>query len=94
MYQDNHTQEGKSLRRSRIAFWVIAAIAAYFLLVEHREHIVGFLPYALILACPLMHVFHRGHGGHSGHGHDDHVPTERAASSAPDAGSSLDEHRH
>jgi hypothetical protein len=27
------------------------------------------LPWLLILACPLMHVFmHGGHGGHGGHG--------------------------
>jgi hypothetical protein len=91
MYQDNLTQEGKSLRRSRIAFWVIAAVAAYFLLVEHREHVVGFLPYALILACPLMHVFHRGHGGHP---HGDHASMDRAAGRAADTGASLDKHRH
>ncbi len=91
MNQNEHAQEGKSLRRSRIAFWVIAAIAAYFLLVEHGEHVVAYLPFALLLVCPLMHVFHRGHGHH---GHAGHVPTEGAASGAPDAGSSLDEHRH
>ena len=48
--------------------WVLCGfilIAAFFLLGEHRAHALGFLPYALLLACPLMHVFmHRGHGGH------------------------------
>lgn len=30
---------------------------------EHWAHIFGFLPYALFLACPLMHLFmHHGHG--------------------------------
>lgn len=37
-------------------------------LTEHRAHVFGFLPYLLILACPLMHLFHGGHGGHGRHG--------------------------
>jgi hypothetical protein len=44
-------------------------IAGFFLWQEHRAHLLGFLPYLLLLACPLMHVFmHHGHGGHDGHG--------------------------
>lgn len=40
-------------------------IIGYFLLTEHRAHVIQFLPYLLLLACPLMHFFmHRGHGGH------------------------------
>jgi hypothetical protein len=43
-------------------------IAAYFLFAEHRAHVIAFLPYLLLLACPLMHIFmHGGHGGHHGH---------------------------
>ena len=45
------------------------AIASFFLWQEHRAHLLGVLPYLLLLACPLMHIFmHRGHGGHRGHG--------------------------
>jgi hypothetical protein len=45
------------------------AIAGFFLWQEHRAHLLGFLPYLLLLACPLMHVFmHHGHGGHGRHG--------------------------
>ena len=45
-------------------------IAGYFLFTEHRAHAVEYLPYALLLACPLTHLFmHRGHG-HGGN--DDH----------------------
>ena len=49
--------------------WVVfSAVAAYFLLSEHRAHFLGVLPYLLLLACPLMHVFmHHGHGGHGRH---------------------------
>lgn len=38
-----------------------------FLLTEHLAHVVGALPFLLLLACPLMHVFM--HGSHGGHGH-------------------------
>ena len=44
------------------------AIAGFILRQEHRAHLLGFLPYLLLLACPLLHLFmHRGHGGHGGH---------------------------
>jgi hypothetical protein len=48
--------------------------ASYFLLVEHREHLFQFLPFLILLLCPLMHIFmHGGHGGHGEHGsHDEH----------------------
>lgn len=72
-------EQGKPLR----ARWVLVgfiAIAAYFLVTEHRAHLSGllyYLPFLLLLACPLMHVFmHRGHVGHGddksggGHAHD------------------------
>ena len=48
-------------------FWAFLAIAGYFLLSEHRAHAIQALPYLLLLACPLLHFFHR-HGGHGGHG--------------------------
>lgn len=44
-------------------------IAAFLLTTEHRAHLFGVLPYLLLLACPLLHMFgHGGHGGHAGHG--------------------------
>ena len=55
---------------------VFLAIAAFFLLTEHRAHVLGALPYALLLLCPIIHLFmHRGHGGHRGRssGHDEHA---------------------
>jgi hypothetical protein len=56
--------------RSGIAFGVLAAVAAAFLALEHRAHVLGALPYLLVLACPLMHLFH--HRGHGQHRHRDH----------------------
>jgi Protein of unknown function (DUF2933) len=57
--------------RYAVGLLVMGAIAAYFLLSEHRAHFVGALPLLLLLSCPLMHVFmHHGHGGHGdGHAH-------------------------
>ena len=44
-------------------------VAAFFLFSEHRAHALGILPFVLILACPLLHLFmHGGHGGHGSHG--------------------------
>ncbi|ODS51964.1 MAG: hypothetical protein ABS37_21870 [Acidovorax sp. SCN 65-108] len=45
---------------------MLALIALFFLLREHWSHIAGYWPYLLLLACPLMHLFH-GHGGHGSH---------------------------
>ena len=48
---------------------VAAAVGGFLLFTEHRAHLLGFLPYAFLLACPLMHVFmHHGHHHHGGHG--------------------------
>lgn len=56
---------------SKWIFWGFVIIAVYFLLTEHRAHVVPYLPFALLLACPLMHLFHHGgHGGHGGEGED------------------------
>jgi hypothetical protein len=45
-----------------------ALVAGYFLVMEHKAHLGGllnYLPYLLLLACPLMHLLmHHGHGGH------------------------------
>jgi hypothetical protein len=43
-------------------------VAGYFLVTEHTAHLFGILPWLLILACPLMHLFMH-HGGHGGHNH-------------------------
>ena len=50
-------------------FWGFILIVAYFLITEHRAHVVQYLPFLLLAACPLLHFFH-GHGGHGGTGGD------------------------
>ncbi|MBI3149533.1 MAG: DUF2933 domain-containing protein [Betaproteobacteria bacterium] len=56
--------------RGKWIFLAFTAITAFFLFTEHRAHLFGILPYLLLLACPLMHLFHHGgHGArHEGHG--------------------------
>jgi hypothetical protein len=50
---------------------VALGILAFFLISEHTAHVLGALPYLLLLACPLMHLFmHHGHGHRHGQGHD------------------------
>ena len=41
-----------------------SAVGAYVLLTSHFDHVLQAVPYLILLACPLMHVFHRGHCGH------------------------------
>lgn len=60
--------------RFAVGYLVFGAVAAYFLLTEHLAHVIGALPYLILLACPLMHVFmHHGHGHHH---HDQHGETD------------------
>ena len=64
-----HDVEPKTFWGSRysIGLIVLGAIAGYFLLTEHRAHFFAALPFLLLLACPLLHMFmHGGHGGHGG----------------------------
>lgn len=56
----------------RLPIWlgtcVFLAILVFFLWEEHRAHILGALPYLVLLACPFLHIFmHRGHGAHGAH---------------------------
>jgi len=45
------------------ALLMVVLTAAFFVLREHWGHFAGSWPYLLLLACPVMHLFHR-HGGH------------------------------
>jgi Protein of unknown function (DUF2933) len=56
-------------------------VAGFFLLTEHTAHVLGALPYLLLAACPLMHLFmHHGHGGHGGHSGENAAAGERKQS--------------
>ena len=58
-----------------VGLCLFLVVAVFFLWQEHRAHLFGLLPYALLLLCPFIHLFtHRGHSGHvtgtSDGGHD------------------------
>lgn len=59
-HEEAHPAENNGVRW---VFWGFLLVAGYFLITEHRAHVVPYLPFLLLLACPLMHLFH--HRGHS-----------------------------
>ena len=70
MEHDEHTRHDLQSvpRLYNWIFVVFLAIAAFYLFTEHRAHLFGALPFLLLLACPLMHLFmHHGHGTHGGY---------------------------
>jgi len=80
-HQDQDQDPGRA--RGRVVSWFFLALTAFFLWTEHRAHLLGALPYLLVLACPLMHLFHHRHGHRHGHQHGhqhhtDHDDTRRS----------------
>ena len=67
MEQQSRSEHTRQSGRGRWVLIGFLLVAAYFLWAEHRAHLMGALPYLLLLACPLMHLFHHGHGGHRHH---------------------------
>ena len=55
------------MQPTAVALVMIALIIGFYFLREHWNHLAGAWIYLLLLACPLMHLFH-GHGGQGGHG--------------------------
>ena len=56
-------------RRRKQGFLAFGVIAAVLLLAEHRAHVLPYLPWLLLAACPVMHMFmhHGRHGDHAKH---------------------------
>ena len=66
----NHEPWGSRMKFVLIGF---SLIGGFFLLAEHRAHVLPFLPWLFLAACPFMHMFMHGghgHGAHGGHGGD------------------------
>ena len=59
-------------RRFKITLAIFAVIALFLLWGEHKVHLLGALPWLILLACPLLHKFM--HGGHGGHDHREQLP--------------------
>jgi hypothetical protein len=68
MSPGHEKREGFFGSRWNVVLIGFALVAGFFLITEHTAHFFGALPYLLLLACPLMHLF--GHHGHHGHGAD------------------------
>lgn len=80
----------------RVGFWLLLAIALFYLLTEHRAHLatgLQYLPLLLLAACPLIHLFgHRhGHGNHPGASTGDQPPPASGNQSGDMGGNT---HRH
>ena len=66
MESPHHSQVSQNTRFN-LALIAFLLIAAFFLFTEHRAHFLGILPFLLLLACPLLHLFmHGGHGERRG----------------------------
>lgn len=80
--------------RATIAFTGFAGIALFFLISEHRAHLVGLLPWALLLALPFLHMFmHGGHGTHRGHT-DEYPAAQHERGDSPPSAHDRSAHRH
>lgn len=93
-HQKSDTREEKitpgnvlsGIGRGRWALIGVALVVVYYLWSEHYAHAMAWLPYALLLVCPLLHVFMpHGHGRHAsrhsrselGDGAQDDLPHRR-----------------
>ena len=68
------TGHNENARQSRVkfVFLAFAVIGVFFLLAEHRAHVLPWLPWLFLAACPFMHFFmHHGHGDHDHRGSRD-----------------------
>jgi hypothetical protein len=67
---DVANQRGTNRTAITVGLCAFLAVAAYFLWTEHRAHVIAVMPWLLLLACPVIHLFmHRRHGRHEGHEH-------------------------
>jgi len=72
--------------RIKLALIGFALIGGFFIFAEHQAHVLSWLPWLLLAACPLMHLFmHHGHGGHD---HQSRHGMSEEPDAAPRLGSS------
>ena len=56
-----------------LAICLALAVLGAYLVWTHTGHVLSALPYLILLACPLLHLFGHGHGHGSRHAeHADH----------------------
>ncbi len=65
--------------------WAVLGLAVLlggYLVIWHGAHLAVALPFLVLAACPIMHVFmHRGHGHHHGQDTSQDVPLPTSPSS-------------
>ncbi|MHC8411252.1 DUF2933 domain-containing protein [Pseudomonas sp. Hz4] len=81
MNNHQHTDRSANLpfwrRKTGVVLLMLIAIGAFYVVREHFNHVYSFLPYLILLICPLMHFFGHGHV-HGGHGrHGDQTPINK-----------------
>ncbi len=69
-------------RAAKAVFVLFAVIAALLLLAVHSAHVIPYLPWLFLAACPLMHLFMH-HGKHR-HGSDQAAGRGRNAGEGAD----------
>ena len=63
-------------RPVKTALLMVVLVGGVYLLREHRDRVAGNGVYLLLLACPLLHLFH-GHGGHGRHDKQSNKPADK-----------------
>lgn len=69
-HSHNHSKNNNTswlFSRTGVATIVAVSVLGFLIYTGHGAHLLGWLPFLLIAACPLMHIFM--HGGHGGHQH-------------------------
>lgn len=79
MDTNDHVSSRPGRSSARLPLWLgflgLLGSALFLLWGGHRVHILGALPFALLLLCPAMHLFmHGGHGHHASGGQDARRP--------------------
>lgn len=75
--EKSHHQERWLFSRTGLVTVGVVAILGFLVYTGHSAHLLGFAPFLLLLACPLMHVFM--HGGHSRHRTNTHNDSNSGA---------------
>lgn len=63
LHNTESNKVGLFSKKTWIMIFIIGLIGLGSLFKNHTTHILSVLPYLILLACPLMHIFM--HGGHN-----------------------------
>jgi hypothetical protein len=53
------SRKNRSTGTMGVVWWALAAVGAYYLLTDHPEHPWDYLPYILLMLCPMFYGLHR-----------------------------------